>query len=449
MRTLLLIFLPAVACAQFTYTLDQSIPVSVNQNLLTNSWAGGLNSAQINTMDLNSDGQPDLVIFDKTASRIITFVASQQTYSYAPAYETLFPHEISTFVVIRDFDADGRKDLFTFGQIGVLVFQNVTPPGQPLAWKKLKFYNAATHLHSEVLLTTGFSGKINLLPGSNDLPQFKDMDNDGDLDVLNMRFVSPSTAEYHKNFSMELYGIPDSLELVRQTSSWGEFTECSCGKIAFGTQTCADIGGRVQHTGGKSLLTIDADDDGDQDLVFSEEKCSALYFMENEGDVNTPVLTGFTLFPPDQPVNLSAFPAAYREDLDFDGKLDLIISSNLSARQDLSNNFRTSVWFYRNEGTQSLPDFQFVKANFLQETMIDVGDHSSPAFLDINHDGDEDLFVGSYANEGGRGSIYYYENTGTSSSPAFSLVTNDFINLSFIGFTNIKPQFADVDYDGR
>ena len=61
--------------------------------------------------------------------------------------------------------------------------------------------------------------------------------------------------------------------------------------------------------------------------------------------------------------------------------------------------FCKSLWFYKNTGTNQLPNFNFVKNNFLQEDMIEVGDDSAPAFTDIDKDGDEDLFIGQYADE--------------------------------------------------
>ena len=447
MRVLLLLLLPYSVLAQFNYNIDQSIPVEVNGKNLLNPWAGGLNTPQISTMDLNADGQADLVIFDKTVSRISTFLARDNGYHYAPDYEALFPAEINTFVVLKDFNCDGKKDLFTFGQIGVLVFQNITQPGKPLAWKKLSFYNSSTGLKSEVLLTLGFSGKINLLPGSNDLPNFTDMDGDGDLDVLNMRFVSPNSAEYHKNFSMERYGRCDSLDLERQTQYWGGFEECSCGKIAFG-KTCAQLGGRAEHTGGKALLTLDLDNDGDKDLLFSEESCSRIYYMENQGNSTLAVMNGVSLFPATSPVGIQIFPAPYLEDLDFDGKTDLIASPNLTARADLTTNFLESFWFYKNTGSNQLPIFTYVKNNFLQEDMIEVGDFSAPAFTDIDQDGDKDLFIGRYTNDLLSGSILYYENTGTATAPSFKMITDDFLGLSHRSMYNMKPQFIDVDKNG-
>ena len=440
--------------AQFTYTLDQTIPTEVNGIVLKNPWAGGLNAAQINTMDLNEDGTPDLVLFDKTTSRISTFLTDNGSYRYAPEYEPLFPSELSTFVLLRDYNCDGRKDIFTFGQIGILVFQNSSQPGKPLSWKKLSFFNSSTGLYSEVLLTKGFSGKINLLPGSNDMPDFTDMDGDGDLDVLNMRFVNPSTAEYHRNFSMERYGRCDSLDLERQTSSWGGFLECSCGKIAFNGQTCADIGGReidarTEHTGGKVLLKFDAVNDGDKDLLFSEESCSRIYYMENHGTASTPLLDGLSIYPPNNPVGILSYPAPYLEDVDHDGKMDLLASPNIYNRESLYNNFRESIWFFKNTGSNQLPNFVYQKDNFLQEDMIEVGDFSAPAFTDIDLDGDEDLFVGNYVDPVRvRSTISYYQNIGSPSAPSFRLVTDDYAGLSLFALQNIKPQFVDIDKNG-
>ena len=448
-RFLIFWFLSLPLQAQFTYTMDQSVPVEVDGALLQNAWAGGLNSAQINTMDLNFDGTSDLVIYDVGTSRITTFLAENNSYRYAPQYEIFFPPDIQTFFLLRDFDCDGRKDLFTFGGIGILVYQNISLPGKSPSWKKLKFFNSSTGLYSEVLLTKGFLAKINLLPGSSDIPDFVDMDGDGDLDVLNMRFVSPSTAEYHKNFSMERYGRCDSLDLERKTSNFGGFLECSCGKIAFQGQTCADIGGRVDHTGGKAMLSLDTDNDGDKDLLFTEESCVRIYHMENIGTAAAPVMNNLTLFPLNQPVGILSFPAPYLEDVDHDGVSDFLASPNLHSRTQPNINFRESIWFYKNTGSNQAPVFSFRKNNFLQDEMIEVGDLSAPAFTDIDLDSDLDMFVGNYLDpDDQRGSLTYYENTGTRTNPSFQFVTSDFAGLSFLPFFNIRPQFIDLDTNG-
>lgn len=444
-RLLLLLLLPNPLLAQFTYTMDQTVPVEISGMELTNPWAGGLNSPQVNTMDLNADGAADLVIFDKTTVQIRTFLWLNNRYQYAPEYETYFPTTLSTFVALRDFNCDGKKDIFTFGQIGIFVFEQITETGKPFAWKKVSFMNADTGLSSEVLLTKGFA-TVNLLPGSNDIPDFTDMDGDGDLDVLNMRFVSPSTAEYHENTSKSHCNL-DSL--VRRTSNWGGFLECSCGKIAFQGQTCADIGGRTNHTGGKAMLSLDTDGDGDKDLLFTEESCTNIYRMENLGTTAIPVMNNLSIFPLSDPVGIANYPAPYLEDVDKDGINDLLFSPTLSARDDTFNDFASSLWFYKNTGTNSLPVFELQQFNFLQDQMIEIGDLSAPAFADIDLDGDLDLFAGTFINpKNFRGSIAFYQNTGTSQSPSYSWVTDDFANLSFTSLYYMRPQFVDVDRNG-
>src|SRR5262245_26231949 len=128
-RVLFLAFFPFQLFAQFSYQLDQSIQVEVGGKDLLNPWAGGFNAAKVSTMHLNEDGTPDLVVFDKTSSRVLTFLADNVTYRYAPEYEVLFPPELNTFLLLRDYNCDGRKDIFTFGQIGIFVYQNTTLPG--------------------------------------------------------------------------------------------------------------------------------------------------------------------------------------------------------------------------------------------------------------------------------------------------------------------------------
>lgn len=446
-RLLFFLLFPFTLFGQFTYRLDQGIPVEVNGTELPNPWAGGLNSPQVNRMDLNGDGLEDLVIFDKTTALIRTFLWTNNTYLYTPEYEALFPDDLSTFVALRDFNCDGKKDIFTFGQIGVWVYQQVSVPGKPFGWKKLSFYNSTSGLFSEVLLSKGFSSKINLLPGSNDYPDFADMDGDGDLDVLNMRFVSPSTAEYHKNFSMERYGTCDSLDLERQASNWGGFTECNCGKIAFDPQTCADIGGRTNHNAGKALLAIDLDGDNDKDLLFTEESCTTLYSMENLGTTESPVLNNLAPFPAGLAMNY--YPSPYLEDVDHDGVKDLLIGLNLNVRIDAYTDFSSSLFFYKNTGTNALPNFEYQQANFLQDQMIDLSDESAPALADLDLDGDLDLVVGNFLNPiNTRGSLTLYQNIGTPTVPRFKWVTDNFANISFTSLYSIRPQFADVDANG-
>jgi len=105
------------------------------------------------------------------------------------------------------------------------------------------------------------------------------------------------------------------------------------------------------------------------------------------------------------------------------------------------------VWFYKNTGDATVPNFTLSKNNFLQEDMIDVGDFSVPALFDVDDDGDEDLFIGVYANESFRGRVQFYENIGSPTNASFRLTNDDYGGLSQIMIYNIKPQIVDVNGD--
>ncbi|QOI97059.1 MAG: T9SS type A sorting domain-containing protein [Flammeovirgaceae bacterium] len=442
----LIYLLPASLLAQFTYRLDSSIPVLINSDTLRLAWAGGFNAGQFNTIDLNMDGVDDLAIFDRMAGRIMTFLKTGNRYVYAPQYEVHFPEDITNWVLLRDFNCDGKKDLFTGDVLGIKVYKNSSAPGQPPAWEHFLF-DTGFGTKSTVLLTKGFTNKVNLQLNFDDLPAISDADGDGDLDIFNVKFVGAGTIEFHKNFSMERYGTCDSLDFERITQTWGGVTECSCGEFAFNNESCSS-GGRQQHAGGKSLVARDLDNDGDQDLLFSESDCFRIYQLLNEGSNAAPLVTAATAFPVSNPIAAFPYPTVYFEDADGDGVTDMLATPNIFYRESTFTNLKECIWFYKNTGTNQLPQFSFQSPNYLQANMIDVGDNAVPAFFDADGDGDFDLFIGNYAHDD-RAAVAFYENTGSRNEPAFNLVTENYAGISFLTLTNIKPTFADMNGDTR
>jgi len=426
---------------QNAYHFDQSIPVEVSGKSIAMPWAGGLNSAEINTIDLNGDGKEDLAVYDRTANKMFPYLRTGNQYIYAPDYEDFFPPSINQWVLLRDFNCDGKKDLFTSDPAGMAVFVNTTKQGSPPSWRPFN--------PGHPLLTHWYGGSINLQVNGTDIPAIDDIDEDGDLDIIVAQFVGFGSMEFHKNMSIEKTGRCDSLQLNWITSIWGNFEECNCGRYAFGGIDCNQLpGGRVQHDAGKSLLTLDLNNDGLRDLLFSEQNCNSLYLLSNQGTRDSAQMKDFTIFPPTTPSTL-LFPASYYEDMDFDGVKDLIVSTNISARVTTDIDLSNSIWFYKNSGTNALPNFIFKKQNLLQDQMIDAGSYASPAFADFDSDGDFDMFISYWAVPDSIASIYQYENIGSFSQPAFRLITNDYANFSTLGLYNIKIQFEDFDKNGR
>jgi FG-GAP-like repeat len=440
---ILLVALPIMALAQLQY--QQSFDISVHDGggqLLSMPWAGGMNAPQINTLDLNADGKEDMVLFDRMANKFFTFLKNTTGHSYAPQYESWFPAGLTDWVLLRDFDGDGRKDIFTSHPFGVRVFVNTTSGIAPFTWRPFNNSNA--------LFTLAFAQPVNLKVNATDIPVIEDLDNDGDLDILNMEFSSSSTIEFHKNTSVELNGNTDSLQMELVTQKWANLEVCGCNSFVFDNQTCPQ-GGRIQHTGGKAMLMADIDADGDHDFFFSNEECGNVQFFRNTGSSVDPV---FQAPEPFKGIDVHMFPAAYWEDVDADGLRDIIVTSNASHREEYETDFSKSVWFYKN--TAGL--FFTKEEDFLQRDMIDVGDAAVPAFFDADADGDLDMFIGYYSQQTddghddhhhATGSIAFYRNTGSIKNPEFSLVSGDFEGISSYGLVNLKPQFVDVNSDGK
>jgi len=72
----------------------------------------------------------------------------------------------------------------------------------------------------------------------------------------------------------------------------------------------------------------------------------------------------------------------------------------------------------------------------------DVGGLAQPTFVDIDGDGDMDAFVGESS-----GSVIYYINNGDAASSNFVLASNNPLGLVNTN-TNAAPAFVDIDQDG-
>jgi hypothetical protein len=105
------------------------------------------------------------------------------------------------------------------------------------------------------------------------------------------------------------------------------------------------------------------------------------------------------------------------------------------------------VYYFQNTGTLLTPAFAAPVTNPFGITAGYY--YTAPTLQDMDNDGDYDLFLG----EGYPVSIYYMQNTGTNLAPAFAApIVNAFgIDFSNLGLTyayEAKPATADLDGDG-
>jgi hypothetical protein len=426
----------------FQYEVHDLIPVEENAVTIPAPWNGGLNAAQYNSLDIDFDGNYDLVLYDRMAQKVITYLRVGSEYKYAPEYENRFPSDLYNWLIIRDFNCDGLKDIFTGHIFGIKVYQNVST-ATDISWKHFPFYDG--NAVSEVILTDGLSGRVNLQIQFDDLPSISDSDGDGDLDIFVMNFGGSGTIQLHKNLSHENYSTCDSLAFKLTDGWWGGIRECECDEFAYDNEEC-DFGGRVDHAGGKSLTLMDADGDGFQDLLISEGECDVLNMLDNNGSVESPDIQSAQHYPLGLAEEFNLYPTGYYEDLDSDGVRDLIITPTIISKTSYDINLWQSNWFYKNTGTNAIPQFTLQTKSFIQNTMIDVGDNAVPAFADIEGDGDFDMFV---SNNELPSKIRVYKNVGNPFEPSFELFDEDYLNLSTKVFTLMKIQFVDIDSDGK
>lgn len=231
---------------------------------------------------------------------------------------------------------------------------------------------------------------------------------------------------------------------------------------------------------------LDVNDDGKRDLLVAPNAAGTLvsdnyynvwYYQNNGSDLNPSYNLVSKRFLAETAVDVGEGANVAMADIDQDGLLDLFIG-NFAYYDSIGG----MIAFYKNIGTQTAPIFKLITHNFanlpsynLNTTLnlpakgiaptfgdldgdgdvdmivgdsegkvhlftnngngnfslaqanlssIDVGEYAAPQLFDLNGDGLLDLIIGEKD-----GNLNYYENTGTASSPVFTLITQNLGNV--------------------
>ncbi|MBU0519251.1 T9SS type A sorting domain-containing protein [bacterium] len=193
--------------------------------------------------------------------------------------------------------------------------------------------------------------------------------------------------------------------------------------FAFENISLGTAGGVYNGSAGPEFCDLDSD--GDEDLFVSTSE-GLIHYWENQGTMQNPLFAFITdtLAGIDYPgVGFIDFC-----DIDSDDDFDLFTGATAYG----------FIRYYRNDGTAQEWDFNLISSQFLG---ISTNGYSHPEFVDIDSDNDFDLFVGE-----GNGRIHYYRNDGDSANFNFTQITNYYGEIDVGGYSH--PEFVDIDGDG-
>lgn len=430
---------------------------------LSQAWVGGLNTPQFSAIDLNGDGQLDLYAFDRESSRSYPFLnvangAGGRRYQYAPDYAALFPVDLASWVLLRDYDCDGRPDLFTYTApgsvgIGIRVFHNVAGPGGRPTFVLASLGLSYPAGSSNSPITTGYYN----------LPAIQDVNGDGKLDIVTFDYINSTVLELYLNTSPA--GACGGISgFARSNPYWGQLFACvGCGsyQLLSTANQCQTY--RTQHSSGHNSLLLDLNGDGKLDLLDGRDNCPIMTRFLNTG---TSTLSAqfapagaSSAFPAGTPINLPVFPAAYQLDADFDGVPDLLVAPNMTDNIADLVSLRRCVRLYHNAvaNAGATPSYSLSTDSFLQSDMLDMSEGAMAAFGDLDGDGRPDMLVGNQGDQVNgyyRASLAYYRNVGTAAHPVLQFQTDDYLGLGAAAvaagtrFEGLRPALVDLNRDG-
>lgn len=190
---------------------------------------------------------------------------------------------------------------------------------------------------------------------------------------------------------------------------------------------------------------LDINNDGAKDLIVTPNSISgaenyqSVWYYQNTSTTPT---VNFVYqqnnFLQDNMIELGegAYPVLF--DADADGKKDLIIG-NLGYFTVNTN--KSKLAYYKNIGTNASPSFSLITRDYQNLSSYNIFS-MAPTFGDLDGDGDQDLIIG-----GNNGRVHYFENTaGAGNAAVFSNYTANYQNI--LGNNLVYPQLFDVDNNG-
>ncbi len=453
-----------------------------NSNMFNPSGVPSLTFSQPRFADMDADGDLDMILGSGVGGPLFLSNIGSKTSPKFVLSDNIFSSisELDAEVsVAYDIDADGDLDIICGGYTGLNLYRNI-----------------GNAINASFVKVDDFFNDIN--EGGNPVPDMGDIDNDGDLDLIvgksesgEIRIFTNSGSDTSAIFlssnaltldDVGLYAYPvftdldndGDLDIVSGKDGYGIVYYRNTGTAS--APVWSGYGGLFPSIGTTTYFNspamVDINNDGKIDLIYGNHDGPLKYF-KNTGSSTSPKWSENTsLFG--GTIDIGAASTPFFVDKDRDGDLDMITGTQAG-----------DIKLYRNDGNANTPAFtysttytplkhsiyssvSFAEANGntsyealvgdlsgniyyhtgsgynFTTTSMNIGNHgawSAPRFIDMDHDGDMDIVVGDED-----GYISYYENTGSSTQPLWSIIFDYFDSLK-VG-DNVVPAFADLDFDG-
>lgn len=413
-------------------------------NYVLSPFDGGLNSPTFIEFDVNNDGTKDILVFDRADNKLLPYIWKNGKWEYDNRYETYFP-KVRDYMQLIDINNQGKQKFISYNQSFPSIWHNLTQANDSFP----KFDTAQMWMYRNRFLN--FDILYNPMElKSLDQTGFEDLDNDDTVDFV----VYDNFYRQFDAFLTTMH-IEDTVQIMHRC--WGWFTEgTNSNDILLGKSKCGNgelFKPRSRHVGGASIVLYDADNDNDIDAVIGNTGYKNMIFLKNgrsEFGRNFDTIIAYdTIFPRNTKRSADfKFPAGFLVDVDKDGKKDLMVAPYYKAGgKETQNNY-----FYKNTGTNTAPIWNHQSDNEFTKNSLDFGAYSSPAFFDVDSDGDLDLFVANNGDfeitNGTKDRIEYWENTGSKTAAKFTFRNSDYANVSAKNLSQSRIAFVDADADG-
>jgi len=309
----------------------------------------------------------------------------------------------------------------------------------------IRYYqNTTVNLSQTPTFSLNSSAFQGIFTEFNNIPAFVDIDNDADLDFFSGRQVG--SLSFYRNdgtvFSPNLVHITDTYDNL---STLETAPPCTANTVSFPPPETFWRSRLESQT--SSALQKNQSGHGANNIDFADIDADGDYDFF-WGDINNINMYYFKNEGNSSASNLVKTSNCYLpiDNPGFNtpafGDLDADGDKDMVVGAANIGIVRDNLIYLRNDGNASTANFTVVTKNFLRD--IDVGGFAYPQLVDIDGDCDKDLITGSSV-----GRLFFFKNVGSVPNPVYQLVSTNFGGITLGGLSPVAiPTFADIDADG-